>query len=657
MSQFKWISHLDAMAALKCSRLHLANMREDGSIEARKVDNSYEYLLQSLPADAQAEYAIQYRTTTPAGDSELYASAPDYARRKADKYLQIIQAAGDIRGMKLKQFVCLWNTNHPDNRTSYARIVDARNRYRLNGVAALLGQWGKREGKTSVPDILFPYYKSLYLSDGRPSSVLCWKMTLGYAAQKGIPAAQVPSHSAFHRRLTKEIPEQAVYTAREGEKAANRKYGYYIKRHYDNMVSGECWISDHAQVDIACSYIDGGKTKVGFPWITTWRDFKSGLWVGWDLHMESPNSDHIFISFYRGALKHGIPKYLYLDNGKDYRVRDFAGGRKHYRLEVDESRATSLTAALGITTIFAWPYNAQAKSIERDFLRQKEWFSKNAPGFRGGNVVEKPETLNATIAAGRILSIDEIRPILDDFIDNIAMQTPISSGYRKGKSPEQIWNEDYSIAIEQQKVRFVSRKALMLFCTRVSGILTIGRRGIVDSQLGINYYAPWMEGQKGRKIYLRRDINAYQEAWVFDAATDCYIDNAQYIPDVDALALTDIAKAQLQREIAIKRNAKKLIRQLAAPDFEIPFDKKIEALKTGTRILNDLRGYQQEKRDTSKVPLLLTDMDKVIKQHDIKQKEGLFDIKALAENIKKGEVRRRNLRIFDSDPIEDVVNQ
>ena len=40
--------------------------------------------------------------------------------------------------------------------------------------------------------------------------------------------------------------------------------------------AGSCWVSDHAQIDVACMTQD---CNVVFPWVTAWRDYKSGKWL------------------------------------------------------------------------------------------------------------------------------------------------------------------------------------------------------------------------------------------------------------------------------------------------------------------------------------------------------------------------------------------
>jgi hypothetical protein len=433
------------------------------------------------------------------------------------------------------------------------------------------------------------------------------------------------------RRLENEVPAQAVYAARYGASAANRKFGFYIKRDMSEVLSGECWVSDHAQVDIAVFYRDrNGKEKVGFPWITVMRDYKSGKWVGWDKYMGGPCSDNIFMAFYRGAVKHGVPNCLYLDNGKDFRCKNFSGGRKTHRMDVDEIKTTALTAALGISTIFAWPYNAQAKAVERDFNRNKEWFSRLSDGYRGGDVVERPESLNKKIADRKIITFDEFSALFDRFVDNVIMKSPVSSGYRAGKCPDEIWNAELPLAIEKGLVRQYTKDSLKLFCSKTSSVREIERRGFHDAELRIDYYEAWMEGQKGRKVYLRRDRQAMQEAWVFDAATNEYIGHAYHLPKTAGLARKEIHLEDLSQAIAMKRSAEKVVKALSKPDAEIPFDYKISLMENAARVINDRRGYVDKPVTEQAGDINVTGMDLAVAKKKRIDREGTQDISILA---------------------------
>lgn len=156
-------------------------------------------------------------------------------------------------------------------------------------------------------------------------------------------ATVFPSFMAFKRKLDRTIPLQSIILARYGQSAWNRKYGSYIDRDYEDIICGKVWVSDHAQIDVACMTKDG---DVVFPWVTAWRDFKSGKWLGWLLQTGNPNSDHIFQTFYYAAELYGLPEDVIIDNGKDYRCKDFAGGRRVIKIKTNQSRTTSMLCYL-----------------------------------------------------------------------------------------------------------------------------------------------------------------------------------------------------------------------------------------------------------------------------------------------------------------------
>ena len=374
-------------------------------------------------------------------------------------------------------------------------------------------------------------------------------------------------------------------------------------------------MSDHAQVDVAVLDKSG---KVVFPWITAWRDFKTSKWLGWLLHCESPNSDHIFQSFYYAANEFGLPEDVYIDNGKDYRAKDFAGGRKVENVLIDEKKSTAMLMLLGIKPHFALPYNAQTKPIERDFLKNKEFFSKHFVGYRGGNITERPEKLKTEIKNGKIMPFEEFKKVFDDFVINVLNKMPSKGKVLKGKSPDQLFAEEFTVK------KTVSQDALMLFCMRTSRAVTIGRNGVRDSALQFTYWADWMSPLKGEKVYLRRDINAYQEAWVFSAKDDCYLGKARMAELVPALARTDIEKAKLKEAIAAKNRDKKIAQAYLESKNAIDPLEKMNMLKAGVAALNP----DTSKPDPKIMKMPNTFMDKVIKQEEENEKVGTYDLSA-----------------------------
>jgi putative transposase len=528
------------------------------------------------PEQAQESGAVMSLPDERELDAIIYANAPEYNRKLYDKYLPIIEFCNGYKGAQLRRRIDEWNmiTAKESDRTSYRRVMRVRQVYAANGASGLIGKYGNRRQATQVPDALYNRYKEYYLVEGAPSSRSCWLRVVGFA-QRTDPAFttdSMPSPQAFQRRLDNDIPESSQYLARYGYKLWNRKYNAYIDRNYDGIRAGECYVSDHAQIDVATMLPNG---KVCFPWVTAWRDFLSGKWLGWMLHPEAPCSDHIFQAFHTACLQWGLCSEVLIDNGKDYRSKDFAGSRRHV-VGVDENKTTAMLSLLGITPRFALPYNAQTKPIERDFLRIKELLSKHMIGYRGGNVVERPEKLQKEINAGDILSYSDFEKIFDDFIVTCLNKNTSHGKNLLGKCPDQVFAEQYT----QKKT--VTREALKLFCMRSTGVVTIGRNGIRDSKFSVTYWGEWMSGMRGRKVYVRRDLKNYAECWVFDAVTDEYIGNGrmgQFC--APALAHTEVEKRELSFALERKRRQTKIARAYARTETDIdPFD-ELHDLKAG----------------------------------------------------------------------------
>lgn len=460
---------------------------------------------------------------------------------------------------------------------SYKSYLRMRARYREHGVKGLLPGYGNRIGDTVIPDAVFEVFKSAYLKEGAPGLPVCVSLAKGYAVKNKITVEPFPSAATFLRRLRREVPAPAIALARYGYRHFNKNYASYIDRDYTGIAAGQVWVSDHRQLDQAVTL--PGQKKPCFPWVTVWRDFLSGLWIGWSLHPEAPNSDHIFEAFYKAAVQYGIPSEIIIDNGKDYRCKDFSGGLKHsrkHKLSLNEITTRSLMGGLNINVRFALPYNAQTKPIERDFLVLKSWLDKNMPGYRGGNIVERPEILASEIKSGKILKYDEYQPIFESFVQ-VLNNTPSSGKNHQGLTRQELWNQS------ARTPQLITKEALKLFCMRTSRDYTIGRNGIALSAADrLYYWGEWMIPLKGTRAYLRRDPLDYQTAWVFDSETHAFLGqallNAWSAPALEpSLNSADgkaggLERSKVQKLIADKRRQLNIITAYAQVDSLNPAD-------------------------------------------------------------------------------------
>lgn len=567
-------------------------------------------------------------------DFQKYSDAPQWSKCQVDKYIQVLSVTQKIKGRALQQFISEWNKNNFNNQTSYSSIIRMRKRYEEFGVCGLLARYGNNSGRTIIADKYFDYFKILYLVEGAPSLQSCWDLTLGYAMQQepNLNKRMFPSPITFKRRLEREVPKQSIYMARYGESAWNRKFGGYIERDYSSVVCGKVWVSDHAQIDVACLTSDG---NVVFPWVTAWRDYKSGKWLGWILQCGHPNSDLIFQSFYYAAETYGLPNDVIIDNGKDYRSKDFAGGRKKINVETNEAKTTSMLAELNVEVHFALPYNAQTKPIERDFLKIKELLSKHCIGYRGGNVVERPEKLAKEIKDGKIIPFEKFKEIFDDFIINILNKRPSQGKNHNGLSPNELFNQEF-----KEKIT-TSRDALKLFCMRTSRTFTIGRNGIKDNELAITYWADWMISKTGLKVYLRRDIQNYKEAWAFRADNEEFVGKVTAVRAVAALHAETVSKDEFKEAMSIKKRNLKITKSYIKQTREISLEEKCENYKTAYASV--------EKACKPKVSRIAnTNMDKAIRKNKEMEAFGRQDLSMfLDEKV----VKEEPLYLFETDKI------
>lgn len=605
----------------------------------------YRILLTSLPPEAQAKY---WEKTLPNPvrkpdenlidfEMQIVANAPEWQRVQAQKYLALLNATAGMKGAELKRFVKEWNASQTSKKmhTSYARVMQARKDYKEYGVQGLLAGYGKSAGTTTVKQAWYDYFKMTYLVEGGPTIQSAWMETYGYARQTepGLTLGDFPSYAAFMRRLKSEKSADAVYLARNGYQSWNRKFGTFISRDLSNISAGDVWFSDHRQLDSAVfpdaippaarremrKYLKANKhNKPIYPWLTLWRDMKTGKWLGWDLHVEAPNTDHILNALYKSIHQYGIPKMLYIDNGKDYRAKHFTGKRYIHRLDASEHRVKSLVQGLNIEVTFSLPYNPQSKSIERDFKIFKDWYDRRLPGYRGGNHVERPEKLADEIASGAILDFEAYYELHDYFILNVLNKFASMGKVLRGRSRDEAWNEEFS------GLPKISADALKLFCMRTGNGRRIGRNGYYDSQLEHFYWAEWMDGMKGKTVYMRRDPAKYQEAWVFSESSHEFLGKAFLTMRTPGIVTNDIERRQLEEAIRRKNRSRKMAKEMARDDsgLEISVYEQIENLAraVGSDIVDPVKSEAAAQVQNYRV----TAMDNVMERHNEMERQGSY---------------------------------
>lgn len=173
---------------------------------------------------------------------------------------------------------------------------------------------------------------------------------------------------------------------RDGEKALKEQVIPHIKRDISKIEVGDVLVADGKRLNFQVINPFTGKpcraTLIGF------LDWKSTALVGYEIMIEE-NTQNIASALHNAILNLGkIPKFVYLDNGRAFRGKYFIGSAKF-----DEIGLKGIYEKLGITTVFANPYNARAKVIERFFLEMQESFEKLLPSYIGTSIENKPTRL------------------------------------------------------------------------------------------------------------------------------------------------------------------------------------------------------------------------------------------------------------------------
>lgn len=147
-------------------------------------------------------------------DYHLYLSAPRGVKKKADKYLKVLESSGGLTGKKLRFFIEQWNTQFPDMKTSFASVMRARKRLLYEGLASLLANYHNysTKVKSKVGSDLYQYFKEFYLTyNAIPMTEAIRLATKKFLEQNpDIVWYSPPSYLCFQRRILSEFTREEI---------------------------------------------------------------------------------------------------------------------------------------------------------------------------------------------------------------------------------------------------------------------------------------------------------------------------------------------------------------------------------------------------------------------------------------------------------------
>lgn len=341
------------------------------------------------------------------------------------------------------------------------------------------------EYRTVLTDEEIKIFMSLLLHPNRISIGKATALTKYKLKEQG--QSFIPADITFRRyaKWFKDNNYDKWILARDGEKALSDKVEPYIKRDASLLEVGDIFVADGHKLAFQVINPFTGKpcraTLVGF------LDWKSTALVGYEIMLEE--NTQCIASALRNAIINldMIPKIVYQDNGRAFRAKYFTDDKGFSELGFQ-----GLYSKLGIETVFARPYNARAKVIERFFKEFQEGFEKLLPSYVGSSINNKAAYMMRNENLHSNWHNDYI-PTIEETIKMIDMWLSFKNSQPCPNAPDKTISE----VLEGRKLQNIDINTLddLMLATEVK---TIQRNGI--RFLNCDYFDERLYGFKSKVL-------------------------------------------------------------------------------------------------------------------------------------------------------------
>lgn len=271
---------------------------------------------------------------------------------------------GEILSIVEQRWLESFRADHPEMRVSVKSVRRWTEAYKSGGREALIdhNDGSSRRGQFNIPREALAFFHAAYLDTKRNLTIRGAIRETRLMAQR--EGWKLPRRDDSFYRYAKSISPLV--------KALRRSAVDEPHTVLDSVLRGmekpyRTLQSDHhiCDVFVSCEGTVCGPDgcKAGHrPWWTVMTDVGSRKIVSYRIALEVPNSTRILEAFRLAVEREGLPQQFYVDNGKDYKK---ATGKN---LSAEEQEFLSNRfRSLGVNVIWAKPYNAQAKAVERMF--------------------------------------------------------------------------------------------------------------------------------------------------------------------------------------------------------------------------------------------------------------------------------------------------
>lgn len=447
-------------------------------------------------------------------------------------------------------FVTKMKLEHPDLNISSDILYRKYKCLKEGNLKGLIDKRGKaKKGFTKIDEWIWQVFLSFYLDQAKHPMRKCYQYTLMYAQEeKPELVDEIPAYCTFTRHVKQDIADTIKVLGRDGEKAFDDRCAPYIKRTYETMESNDYWIGDNHTIDVI---VGDGKTTFRL-YLTGFLDARSGVMTCVYI-TDTPSSQASIYSLRRGIKKYGIPKNVYLDNGREFLTFDFGGLGHRTKKNDDRYNPPPILERLGINMTNALVRNAKAKIIERRFLDFKNSISRLFATYTGGNVVEKPEILKVELKNGNVPDKQEFIKDIEELIEYYLNYEPYNGSVEAdiGKRKIDVYQENLHTRIS------ATEEQLNLMMLRSTRPQKVTRRG-VHLKIGdakLDYFNNELIMQLlNKQVYLRYDPDDLSSVRIYDLE-DRFIMEVE--ADNTAVLEYGASKEDVKKAMAKTREVKK----------------------------------------------------------------------------------------------------
>lgn len=563
---------LQELAELKgCHRVRIQQLVTEGFYKSVQVKNSRGRLVHAIPLDQLTEEEQQkyyqskgiLNTNIEVRNAEKLEFMSTEEREECVFWENVINEWQSFRNKENARnksevdelFITKMKLEHPELNISTSILYRKFKALKNGDLEGLIDKRGKaKKGYTKIDEHVWQVFLSFLLDQAKHPLRKCYQYTQLYIQDTAPELYEdIPAYCTFTRHVKADIPDAILTLGRDGDKAFDDRCAPYIRRTYDNMDSNDYWIGDNHTIDVIVG--DGEKTFRLY--LTAFMDARSGIMTCIYI-TDTPSSQASIYSLRRGIKKYGIPKNVYLDNGREFLTFDFGGsGHRKKKKDDDKFAPPPILERLGINMVNALVRNAKAKIIERRFLDFKNSISRLFATYTGGNVVEKPEILKVELKNGNIPDkeafIKEIEELIEYYLNYEEYNGAVAAD--KGKRKIDVYQENLHTKIT------ATEEQLNLMMLRSTRAQKVTRRG-VSLKIGgtqLDYFNNELIMQMlNKKVYLRYDPDDLSSVRVYDL-------DDRFIMEVEAdnVAVLEYgaSKEDVKQAMAKTRELKKITKK------------------------------------------------------------------------------------------------